>query len=180
MSKPVKDMMTRQYRQLFGDLTDAVLVDIRGVPANENVELRNGLRAKDIRITVVKNSLARRALADTALEQLNELIEGPTALAYGGESVVNVARELTDWARKIATLDLKGAIMEGTVFSAEEVSAKLSKYPTRDEAQAEAVMLVLSPARRLVGQIVSPGATVASLIKAIQEKLEAGEEIKAA
>ena len=68
--------------------------------------------------------------------------------------------------------------MDGTVFGPDEVE-RLSKFPTREEAQAQAVQLILSPAQRLAGAILAPGSAVAALIKAIEEKLEAGETISA-
>ena len=97
---------------------------------------------------------------------------------YGGDSVVNIARQLVDLAKEIENLEFKGALMEGQVFGPDQIDV-LSKYPTREEAQAQAVQIFLSPGKNLAGQIVSPGRKVASLIKAIEEKLEKGEEINA-
>ncbi len=179
MSKTVKDMMTRMYREKFAEVNDAVLIDVRGIESNDNNALRGDLAGKQIRISVVKNLLARKALADTSLAPLCDLIDGPTALAFSVSedvSVVNVARELVDWARKLGDLEFKGAVMEGTVFGPDQVTA-LSKYPTRDEAHAEAVQIILSPAKNLAGAIASPGTTLAALVKAIEEKLESGETI---
>jgi len=176
MSKPVKKLLTDVYKDRFSDMTQAMLVDIRGIEANENNDLRSGLSQKQIKITVVKNALAKSAFAGTDLEPLNDMIDGPSALVYGGESVVNVAREMIDWAKKLNNLELKGAVLDGIVFGPEDID-KLSKYPTRDEAQAEVVQLLLSPAKNLAGAIKSPGSTIASILKTIEEKLEKGEAI---
>jgi len=176
MSKTVKKLLTDSYREKFGDLDQALLVDIRGIDAVANNELRNELAGKDIRITVLKNTLAQAAIQNTALEPLKDLIDGPTAMVYGGESVVNVAREMVDRAKKIEALELKGAVLDGQLFGPDEVE-RLSKYPTREEAVAEVVTLVLSPAKNLAGAIKGPGSTLASIIKAIEEKRENGEEI---
>jgi len=176
MSKPVKKLLTDVYKDRFSDMTQAMLVDIRGIEANENNDLRSGLSQKQIKITVVKNALAKSAFAGTDLEPLNDMIDGPSALVYGGESVVNVAREMIDWAKKLNNLELKGAVLDGIVFGPEDID-KLSKYPTRDEAQAEVVQLLLSPAKNLAGAIKSPGSTIASILKTIEEKLENGEAI---
>jgi large subunit ribosomal protein L10 len=154
-------------------------VDIRGIDAVTNNQLRNDLAGKQIRITVLKNTLAIAALKDTELGPLTDLIDGPTAMVYGGESVVNVAREMVEKAKQIEALELKGAVLDGTVFGADDVE-RLSKYPTREEAVAEVVTLILSPGRNLAGSIKGPASKLASIIKAIQEKLEDGEEIKKA
>lgn len=176
MSKTVKKLLTDVYKDQFSGMTQAMLVDIRGIEANDNNALRGGLAEKQIKITVVKNALAKSAFAGTDLEPLNDMIDGPSALVYGGESVVNVAREMIDWAKKLENLELKGAVLDGIVFGPEDIT-KLSKYPTRDEAQAEVVQLLLSPAKNLAGAIKSPGSKIASILKTIEEKLEAGESI---
>lgn len=179
MSKPVKNMIAAEYQRRFGELDSAVLIDIRGVDANTNNAMRAKLNGKEMRVTIVKNSLAKRVFEGTALDQLSAMLEGPCAMVYGGESAVEIARELVELADAIDALDFKGAIMEGTVFGPDEIVA-LSKYPTRDEAISQTLQIVLTPAQKLVGSVLGPGRTIASLVNAIEEKLEAGEEIKAA
>jgi len=178
MSKPIKNLITAQYKQRFADVESAVLIDIRGIASNDNNKLRADLKQKQIRVTVVNNNLARGAFAGTALQNIGSLLEGPSALVYGGASVVDVARELIAIVKEIKTIQFKGAVMEGQIFNADEIEA-LSKYPTREEAQAQVVQLILSPANKLAGSILGPGRKIASLVKAIEEKLEKGEAIKA-
>lgn len=178
MSKPIKNLITKSYQSHFGDLESAVLIDIRGVESNDNNALRAQLAEKQIRVTVVRNAMAKKAFAGTPLEGLTELLEGPNAMVYGGQSVVEVARELMDLVKQFKKVDLKGAIMEGQVFGPDEVE-RLSKFPTLEEAQAQTVQLILSPAQRLSAAVQSPGRNLAALVKAIEEKLEAGETIKA-
>lgn len=171
MSKPVKNLIIASYKKRFGQLDGAVLVDIRSVKSNQANQLRSVLAGKKIKVSVVTNNLARRAFADTKLAKIEEMFQGPSALVYGGESVVDVARALIEVAKDIETLQFKGALMDGQIFSAAEIDA-LSKYPTKAEAQAQAITLILSPARKIAGQIAGPGRKVASLVKAIQEKKE--------
>jgi len=179
MSKIVKKLLTETYADRFAELAEAMIVDIRGIDANDNNELRTDLANKQIRVTVIKNSLARKTFEGSDLEALNDLIDGPTALVYSGPdvSVVNIAREMIDWAKKLKQLELKGAVLEGTAYGPDQIEA-LSKFPTREEAQAQVVQLILSPAQRLVGAITGPGAQLASILKAIEEKLEDGEAIE--
>ncbi|MBI1372221.1 MAG: 50S ribosomal protein L10 [Phycisphaera sp.] len=176
MSKPVKNMIIEMYRKQFDGTTDALLVDIRGVNSKDTHALRSGLAQKAIRVTVVKNSLAKKAFEGTGLAPINELIDGPTAVVYGGESVVNVAREMIEIAKKLKTVQLKGAVMEGTIFGPDEIE-RLSKFPTREEAQAEVIQLLLSPAGNIIGAAVGAGNAIASILKAMEEKLEKGETI---
>lgn len=181
MSKPVKNLIVDSYKQRFDGLTGAVLIDIRGIESNANNTMRHDLAQKQIRVTVIKNSLARRAFEGTDLTPLNDLIDGSVALAYPTDedtSVVTIARELIA-AAKTLNFEFRGALMEGITFGPDEVK-KLSEYPTREEAHAQAIQLLLSPGQNLVGAILGPGRKVAALVKAIEEKLEKGEQIKKA
>ena len=179
MSKPIKNLLTKSYSNLFGEIDSAVLIDIRGVKSNDVNNLRAGLAEKKLKITVVKNSLFKKVIEGSAVANLEKLIDGPSAMVYGEESVVVVARELINWVKQTENLEFKGAVMEGAVFGPKELDA-LSKYPTREEAHAQAIQLVLSPGQNLVASILSPGRNLAAIVKAIEEKLEKGEEIKKA
>jgi large subunit ribosomal protein L10 len=114
------------------------------------------------------------------LEGLGSILDGPAALAYGGDSVVGVARELVKWAKKIKALELCGAILDGEVFEGGAGVSRLSKFPTREEAQAKVVQLVLSPAQRLVGAATGPGAKIAGILDEIKTRLEDGKTIEKA
>jgi large subunit ribosomal protein L10 len=177
MSKYVKEFLTRDYKDRLEGVEDALIVSIRGVDANTNNRMRLGLLEKQIRITVIRNNLAKNLFAGTKLEGLAPVLEGPSAIAYGAESVIDVARELVKWAKEVEKLELKGAILDGELFAGKEGVDRLSKFPTREEAQAEVVTLVLSPGRKLVGQIGGPGGRLMGVVKAIEEKLEKGEAI---
>lgn len=179
MSKPVKNLITEDYKRRFDGVSGAVLVDVRGMQANDNNSFRNDLAGKSIKITVVKNSQAKRAFEGTDLEGINDMIDGPSALVYPTSedtSVVNVARELVDWAKKLDTIEFRGAILDGIMFGPDQIKA-LSEYPTKEEAQATIVTMLLSPARNLVGAVNAPAGNIAGILKTIQEKLEAGETI---
>lgn len=179
MSKPVKNLLTNTYKSKFADLDGAVVIDIRGVQSNTNNKIRHDLAGKKVKITVVKNSLASKAFENTVLSGLSSLLDGPSAMVYGADkdvTVVDIAREVIKLAKDIEQLQVKGALMEGQLFKAHEIEA-LSKYPTKSEAQGQVVQIILTPAQKLVGSILGPGRKVASLIKAIEEKLEKGETL---
>ncbi len=179
MSKPVKELMIADYRRRFDDVENALLIDIRGIDANENNVFRIDLARKDIRVTVIKNTLAKKAFVGTRLEVLSRALVGPSAVAYGAESVVNVARELVEWARKIENLELKAAVLDGELFEGKAGVERLSRYPTRDEAQGQMVQLLLTPGGEIVSLVAAPGGDVVAIVEAMIEKLEKGEEIKA-
>lgn len=178
MSKTVKNLMIRDYQSRLEGVEDALVVSIRGIPANDNNALRLDLLKQDIHISVIRNALAPHAFQDSGLAGLKPLLKGPSALAYGAESVVDVARALVDWAKKVEHLELKGAILDGQLFEGAKGVERLSKFPTREEALAQNVTLFLSPARNLMGSVTGPGSKLLSIVKQIEEKLEKGESIE--
>ncbi len=177
MSKPVKEMILADYKQRFQGVDNALLIDIRGIGANDNNTLRLGLAAKHIRVTVVKNSLACKAFAGTGLEALSGALQGPSAVAWGAESVVEVARELVEWAGKVGELDLKAAVLDGELFDGDDAVARLSQYPTKTEALARVVKLLLAPAGTVVSVALGPASQIAGIVKEISDRLEKGEAI---
>jgi len=177
MSKPVKNMIVEEYRKRFKGVDNALVIDVRGMNAIDNNGMRLGLHKKNIRVTVVKNSLAKHAFKDSGLSALEKALEGPAAIAYGGSSVVDVAREIVAWAKKVKNLDLKGACLDGTYFDGKAGVTALSKFPTREEAIAEVVQLVLTPGSNLVSTVTGPGAGVVGVVQTIIDKLEKGEAV---
>jgi large subunit ribosomal protein L10 len=89
---------------------------------------------------------------------------------------VEVARVLLDQVKSLPKLQIKGAIMEGEVYTADQIDA-LSKFPTRDEAQAQVIQVILGPAGQLIGAALGVGNQIASILKTMEEKLEKGETI---
>jgi len=177
MSRPVKELMMRDYQERLGDLEDAVLVRMRGIDSNTTNTIRRDLQKKEIRVTLVRNKLFLKAFEDTNLTALAPLLEGQNTVAYGSESVVHVAREFVELIKTYPDVELRGAVLDGQLFEGEDGVKALSKYPTRDEAIAQTVTLILSPARKLMGAVKGPGGRLLGIVKAIEEKLEKGEAI---
>lgn len=177
MSKPVKNMIIEDYKDRLGDLQDALVISLRGISSNDTNQIRTGLAKKSIRVTVVRNKLFGQAFAGTGLSALDGVLSGSNAVAYGAESVVEVAREIVELVKKFPGMELKGAVLDGELFEGEAGVERLSKFPTRDEAIAQAVTLILSPARKLMGQVKGPGGRVLGIVKTIEDKLEKGEAI---
>lgn len=179
MSKPVKQLIVKEYRKRFEGVEAAVLVEIRGMDAHSNNTMRNTFAAKAVRVTVVKNNLARQALKGSSLEQLASHFSGPSALVYGAGSVIDLARDLVKWSKGVDSFVFKAAVLDGTVYEGPAGIHKLSKMPTRDEAIAQVVTLVLAPGGKVVGAAKGPGAKVLGIIKEVQARLEKGETIAA-
>jgi large subunit ribosomal protein L10 len=184
MSKTVKEMIVREYRTRFEGVEGAVAVQLRGLDSITTNRMRSHLRSKDVRVTVVKNSLAKRAFSGGKLEPLSPALSGPTAVIYGrGASVVDVAREVVNWVKendkKQERCQFKGAVLEGIYYDGPAGVDKLSKMPTRAEAISQVITLVLSPAKTVAGLAVGPGRRVLGIVKEVQTRLEKGQTIAA-
>jgi large subunit ribosomal protein L10 len=181
MSKPVKDIITQEYEALYNEVNSACVVNVIGLDAISTNKLRNELKAKKIRMQVVRNSLARRALERAPLGPLTSALDGPCALVTGGESVIDVAKTLVGLKKAYPKLELKIGMVEGDPDLLEV--ERMAKLKSRIETLGEVAMLIMSPARRLAGCINAPGGKIAGCLKAIAdkgEKAEGGEQPVAA
>ncbi|MCM3786555.1 50S ribosomal protein L10 [Neobacillus mesonae] len=123
-----------------------VVADYRGLNVAQVTELRKQLREAGIEFQVLKNSLLRRATAAAELTELDEVLTGPTAIAFSGEDAVAPAKILNDFAKKNDALKLKGAVVEGRVVSAEEVKA-LAELPSREGLLSMLLSVLQAPVR---------------------------------
>lgn len=169
MSKPVKALIRESLASRLKGVSQLAVVGFTGVDAITANHVRARLRQKDIRITVVKNALARQAFQAVGLAKAGELLNGPCALAYGADGVVTVVREIREMGKEAPGLVVKAAYMDGQVFAFDRIEA-LSRYPTRQEAVAQVVQCILSAAARLAACLIGPGGQLAGVLKTIEDR----------
>jgi large subunit ribosomal protein L10 len=171
MSKRVKSLITAELQTKFKGAEAVVVVDYIGIDAKQTSIIRAGLRGKKVKMTVVRNALAAKALEAAGLKGAKELLKGTNAICYGGESIVDVVKEIVEQTKKVEKLKIKGSIVEGKLLSDKDTTA-LSKLPNKKELQGLIVGQILGPGRKLAGQIKGPGAKLAGQVKAVEEKAE--------
>ncbi|AQT69861.1 Vegetative protein 300 [Anaerohalosphaera lusitana] len=172
MSKYVKNLLQAELERKFSDVDNFVVVETKGLSGNENNEMRGELRDKDIRLSVVRNAMMRRAMENLDKPNGIGLFEaGPCTVAYGGDSVVDVAKALEDWTKKYDFVNFKGAYVDGEALSSEDAKA-LAKMPNRAELQGEIVQIAQTPGSNIAGAVTGPAQHLAGCIKSLIEKLE--------
>lgn len=174
MSKYVKNLISDHLRERLKNVNDALLVNMIGLKSNANMRLRNELASKNIQVLVVKNSTAMRATEGSPLAAMFEGLTGCSAICWGCEDVVTLAKEITKLAadEKNKPFEARGGVMDGERLSADQV-AQVSKWPGRAEQLAILVGQILSPGADLASQLTSAGGAIASQI---EQKSEGAEE----
>jgi large subunit ribosomal protein L10 len=137
---------------LAGKLAEAQCVyvtDFTGLDVERITLLRSRLRGADVDYVVVKNTLARRALAGTSAQPLEGLLEGPTAFALGRADAVAAAKVLTDFAKERDLPRIKGGVVAGRIVSLDEIR-RLASLPGRAVLLSQLTGSLKSPIYGLV------------------------------
>jgi large subunit ribosomal protein L10 len=179
MSKTIKDMITRDLATRYSSAEAALWLEFIGVDGVTTTEFRKSLRAKKMKMQIVKTSLFRRAVAGKPLDRLGQAASGPVALISGGESLVDVAKAVEEWLPKLKTVKLRAAVMEGEFIGASQISG-LSKMPTKRDMQGRIASAIRSPGANLAAAIRAPGSNIAGCLKSLIEKLEKSGSTEAA
>jgi len=173
MSKFVKSLISDQIRKRLAGVNEALLVNVVGLNSSATVKVRDELAKKNIRLMVVKNSLAARATEGTPLAAAFKDMTGTLALVWGGEDIVAVAKEvvrLTE-VKELAKLETRGGVLDGAKLTSAEAK-DVAKWPTRQEQLSLLVGQFLSPGSKLASQLLGGGGTILGQIKQRVEDLE--------
>ena len=175
MSKKVKALIEKETAARLEGIEAVAVLNPRGIGAIANNQIRRRLREKNLRMTVVKNTLAVRATANTKLKGFESLLDGPSAIVYGkGVAVSVIARALLDEKKtledKKGALEIRGAFFDGELYLGDKGIEKASKLPTREEAIASVIAAILGPGRKLAAALKGPGSALGGILKTIEEK----------
>ena len=175
LTRTQKEEQVARMRDKLGRATGVFVADYRGLTVGQATDLRSKLRdsaAKgDVEYQVAKNSVLRRAVADTPQEALLDAFNGPTAVAISYGDPASLAKVLVEYATDIEVFELKGAFLDGRSLDEAEIKT-LATLPSLDELRGILAGLLLAPATKLVRLMKEPGAQVARLLEARRNALE--------
>jgi large subunit ribosomal protein L10 len=173
MSKTVKNLLINDLRSKLQQVNDCLLVNVIGLNSEKTSKLRAELRKKNIRLQVIKNSMARRAAEGTAVAPALSDMEGTLAIVWGSEDVVSLAKEVIRLAeaKEFQGFEPRGGAIEGAKIPAAQVKV-VSTWPSRAEQLSILVGQILGPGATLAAQLNGAGGTLAGQIKQKIEDLE--------
>jgi large subunit ribosomal protein L10 len=135
-----------------------------GITVEEITKLRKDVREAEANFKVIKNTLARIAIKDTALEGIGEYLDGPTGLAYSNNPV-GLSKALAKFAKDNEKLTILGGFMNGRAIS-KGVVEELASLPSHDELRAKIIGLLTANAVKIVRTIKEPSSRVTRVIAA--------------
>lgn len=173
MLRSDKERVVRELAERLKSSETLLVADYRGLSMSEIDELRTRLLETGARFSVVKNTLTKRAAEEAGVQQLLELIDGPTAIAFiqpGGDPAA-AAKALNDVARANDVLVIRGGLMEGDVLSDSDVRS-LATLPPADVVRAQLASAVASPLTTVVALFTAPLRDFVNVIDARIKQLE--------
>ena len=170
MARPDKQAAVAEIVEQFNTSAGAVLTDYRGLTVKELQDLRRSL-GENANYAVVKNTLAKIAANQVGISGFDDILVGPTAIAFIEGDVVEAAKGLRDFAKANPALIIKGGILDGSPLSAQEV-AKLADLESREVLMGKLAGAMLASLQNAVSLFQAPIAQVARLAGALESKAE--------
>ena len=153
-----KAKIVAEISEQVKDADSIVVVDYRGLTVAQDTKLRKALREEGVCYKVYKNTFITSAIKGTEFESITPYLEGPTAIAIGKTDATAPARILGKFAKEADKLEIKGGVVEGTLYDAKGIGV-IATIPSRDELIS-----------KLLGSLQSPITNFARVMNQLAEK----------
>jgi large subunit ribosomal protein L10 len=177
MARPEKAAAVAEIVESLNSSTGAVLTEYRGLTVKQLQELRRSL-GENANYAVVKNTLAKIAASEAGIDAFEDLLTGPTAIAFIQGDVVEAAKGLRDFAKANPTLVIKGGVLDGKPLDATEVS-RLADLESREVLMGKLAGAMIASLSQAVHLLNAPISQAARLAGALQAKAEQDPSILA-
>jgi large subunit ribosomal protein L10 len=171
MPRPEKIEAVENLKIKFSAAKGIVLADYTGLTVSEANELRRKCRAAGVEYTVVKNTLARIAVKEAEIADLDKQFDGPIAVAMSDADSIAPARVLADFRREFQKLTFKGGYVEGRLFSPEQIR-EIASLPPREGLLAQIIGAVNAPMAQIVWTLEGMLRSLVSIIDQVSKQGE--------
>jgi large subunit ribosomal protein L10 len=167
-----KKALVAEVAEVASKAQSVVAAQYRGLTVGQMTELRSKARKQGVYMRVVKNTLARKALAGTSFESVGPKLKGPLVLAFSKDDPGAAARVVKDFAKSndklVATLvSLGGQILPGAELE------KVASLPTREQALSMLLGVLKAPIQKLAGTLAAPASKLVRTFAAVREQKQA-------
>jgi large subunit ribosomal protein L10 len=171
ITREKKNQLIESYVEKLSRSRAIILTDYRGLTVTEMETLRGKLREAGGGYSIVKNTLAARALEEVGFSVPEDALAGPTAIGFAYDEAPALAKVLNDFAKETEILHIKGGVLDGKFLSPKQIES-LANLPPREVVLAQLLGLIQQPGNRVAGVINAAGNKLAATIKAYVDKLE--------
>jgi large subunit ribosomal protein L10 len=167
--RPAKVAVVNEVREKLSSSDGAILTEYRGLNVSELATLRRSLREVGGQYKIYKNTLVRFAVRELGLQELEEMLLGPTAIAFVDGDAAAVAKSLRDFARGNPNLVIKGGVLGESILSAKDASA-LAELPSREQLLAQLAGAMAAPLQNMAGLLKALPQNFAYALRALAEQ----------
>jgi large subunit ribosomal protein L10 len=167
-----KKALVAEVAEVAAQAQSVVAAEYRGLTVGQMTELRAKARKQGVYMRVVKNTLARKALAGTSFESVGPKLKGPLVLAFSKDDPGAAARVVKDFAKANEKLVATLVSLGGQVLPGAELE-KVASLPTREQALSMLMGVLKAPIQKLVGTLAAPGNKLVRTIAAVRDQKQA-------
>lgn len=164
-----KKTIVAEVAEVAKHATAVVAADYCGLTVGQLTEIRKSAREKDVYMRVVRNTLARRAFEGTQFSCMDPALVGPLVLAFSKDDPGAAARLIKDFAKKFDKLVVRALSIDGALLPAGDLN-RLASLPTRDQAIAQVMSVMLAPITKFVRTLAEPHSQVVRVVAAVGHK----------
>lgn len=175
LRKEEKGQVIEELKEKFSEAKAVILTDYKGMTVAELSDLRRLLRGGGIDYRVVKNTLARVASQDTPISAAKDAFKGPVGIALGYQDPVMTAKKVLEFSRKNEKLKLSGGVIEGKLYTANEVKT-IADLPPREALLSMLAGAFQAPLSKMAAALSATVSSFAYAMSALKTKQESVSE----
>lgn len=164
-----KKAIVAEVNEVATGALSVVIADSRGVAVSDMTDLRKQARENNVVLRVVRNTLAKRAVEGTEFECTQEVLVGPSLLAFSMEDPGAAARIFKDFAKANDQFEVKALAVSGQLMNADQIDV-LAKLPTRDQALASLMSVMIAPVTKLARTMNEVPTKVTRAVAAVRDQ----------